>query len=102
MSWGSLAATSSIGCWGAWERFGAVAKDVMDAYAGASGVINEIVAVHLADPNMYIWPEINPGGLAESYREVLPSDWRYIAAIPEAVRNRVEGLASAKQTAGDT
>jgi hypothetical protein len=84
------------------QRFGAAAADVMDAYANASQVINEIVAVHLADPNMYLWPEINPGGLADSYREVLPSDWRYVASIPEAVRNRVEGVASAKQTAPET
>ena len=51
---------------------------------------------------MYIWPEINPGGLIDSYREILPSDWRYVASIPEAVRNRVEGIASAKQTAPET
>jgi hypothetical protein len=75
---------------------------VMDAYANASQVINEIVAVHLADPNMYIWPEINPGGLTDAYREVLPSDWRYVASIPEAVNNRLEGIPSAKQTPNET
>ena len=52
-------------------------------------IINEIVAAHLADPNMYIWPEINPGGLLDAYRDVLPSDWRYVASIPEAVENRI-------------
>ena len=81
------------------RRFGAAAKDVMDAYTAVEPGLNEIVAVHLADPNMYIWPEINPGGLVESYREVLPSDWRYMASIPEAVRNRVEGVA-VRQTDG--
>jgi hypothetical protein len=60
------------------------------------------VAVHLADPNMYIWPEINPGGLVDSYRTVLPSDWRYIASIPEAVSNRLEHYGSAKQTPLET
>src|SRR5207247_5016579 len=84
------------------QRFGAAARDVMDAYMASSQVINEIVAVHLADPNMYIWPEINPGGLAGSYREVLPSDWRTIASMNEAVKNRVEGIASAKQTPFET
>jgi hypothetical protein len=84
------------------QRFGPAAADVMDAYANASQVVNEIVAVHLADPNMYIWPEINPGGLTDAYREVLPSDWRYVASIPEAVRNRLEGIPSAKQTAPET
>jgi hypothetical protein len=84
------------------QRFGPAAADVMQAYADASQVVNEIVAVHLADPNMYIWPEISPGGLTDAYREVLPSDWRYVASIPEAVRNRLEGIPSAKQTAPET
>lgn len=84
------------------RRFGPAASDVMAAYAQASQVVNEIVAVHLADPNMYIWPEINPGGLADSYREVSPSDWRYVAGIPEAVANRLNNTASAKQTPDET
>ena len=84
------------------RRFGTAAADVLDAYRAASGVVNEIVAAHLADPNMYLWPEINPGGLLDDYRDVLPSDWRYIAGIPEAVRNRIEHAASAKQTPFET
>jgi hypothetical protein len=84
------------------RRFGAAAADVLEAYKSSSGVLNEIVAAHLADPNMYIWPEINPGGLIDAYRDVLPSDWRYIASIPEAVQNRIHHIASAKQTAPQT
>jgi len=78
-------------------RFGQGANDVIAAYKNASQVVDEIVAVHLADPNMYIWPEINPGGLTDAYREVIPSDWRYVASIPEAVKNRLNGIPSAKQ-----
>lgn len=84
------------------NRFGAAAPDVLEAYKASSGVLNEIVAAHLADPNMYIWPEVNPGGLIDAYKDVRPSDWRYIATIPEAVRNRIEGFASAKQTPSET
>ena len=84
------------------KRFGAAAPDVMEAYRQSSRVLNEIVAVHLADPNMYIWPEINPGGLIDAYRETLPSDWRTVASIPESVRDRIDGVASAKQTSFDT
>jgi hypothetical protein len=80
------------------RRFGKAAPDVMEACANASRVLNEIVAVHLADPNMYIWPEINPGGLIDSYRGVRPSDWRYVATIEEAVNNRVTRTPSAKQS----
>ena len=84
------------------RRFGPAAPDVLEAYRASSGVLSEIVAAHLADPNMYIWPEINPGGLIEAYREVRPSDWRYIATVSEAVRNRIAGVVSAKQTPLDT
>ncbi len=80
------------------RRFGAVAADVQAAYNASSRVLHEIVAVHLADPNMYIWPEINPGGLFEAYKDVRPSDWRLVASIGEAVRNRARGTPSAKQT----
>lgn len=84
------------------KRLGRSADDVMSGYSNASQILNEIVAVHLADPNMYIWPEINPGGLTDAYREVLPSDWRYLTSIPEAVKNRIDGIASAKQTPFET
>ncbi len=84
------------------RRFGDGARNVMDAYIAASQVINEIVAAHLADPNMYIWPEINPGGVAEAYKEVLPSDWRYIESMKEGVEHRLNGLVSSKQTPLET
>jgi hypothetical protein len=84
------------------RRFGAAARDALEVYRAASGVLNEIVAVHMADPNMYIWPEVNPGGLIDAYIEVRPSDWRFVAAIPEAVENRLKGVASAKQTPLET
>jgi hypothetical protein len=84
------------------RRFGSAASAVLQAYHSASNILTEIVAAHLADPNMYIWPEINPGGLIESYREIRPSDWAFIAGISEAVKNRINGVASAKQTPLDT
>jgi hypothetical protein len=78
------------------RRCGPAAPDVLEAYRAASGVLSEIVAAHLADPNMYIWPEINPGGLIESYREVRPSDWRFSAAFGEPPSAKQSPL----QTAG--
>jgi len=84
------------------RRFGLAAEDVYGAYRASSRVLHEIVAAHLADPNMYIWPEVNPGGLIDAYREVRPSDFRLIATIPEAVRNRIDGVSSAKQTPVET
>jgi len=40
--------------------------------------------------------------LLDDYRDVLPSDWRYIASIPEAVDDRLRHVASAKQTPSQT
>ncbi len=84
------------------RRFGAAAPQVLEAYKSSGNILPEIVAAHLADPNMYIWPEINPGGLIDGYRYIRPSDWRFIASIPEAVHNRLDGIASAKQTPAQT
>jgi len=84
------------------RRFGKAAQAVLDAYRSSSRAVSEIVAAHLADPNMYIWPEISPGSLIDGYKEIRPSDWRFIASIPEAIKNRIDGLASAKQTPFDT
>lgn len=85
------------------RRFGkAAARDVLDAYRHGSRVLGEIVAAHLADPNMYLWPEINPGGLLDAYAQVRSSDWRFIAHPTEFVRARLAGEASARQTPADT
>lgn len=84
------------------RHFGAAAPEVLEAYKNASAILPEMVAVHMPDPNMYVWPEISPGGPIGPYGEVKPSDWRFIAAIPEAVRNRISGTASAKQTPAQT
>jgi len=83
-------------------RFGAAGPDMLEAYRAASGVLNEIVAAHLADPNMYIWPEINPGGLIDAYKDVRSSDWRFVASPAEAARDRARGVASARQTPEQT
>jgi len=83
-------------------RFGAAGPDMLEAYRAASGVLNEIVAAHLADPNMYIWPEINPGGLIDAYKDVRSSDWRFVASPAEAARDRARGVATARQTPEQT
>jgi hypothetical protein len=84
------------------KHFGDAAPDVMQAYEQASLVTPEIVAAHLADFNYYIWVETNPGGVIDDYIHVYPTDFRYIASIPEAVQNRLDGTVSAKQTPAQT
>ncbi|MCP5109205.1 MAG: hypothetical protein GY953_00055, partial [bacterium] len=106
MLWGRLTfdptLTSTI-----WERefkrrFGDAGPEALEAYQTASRVLSEIISVHMPDPNMYVWPEINPGGLIDVYRQVYTSDWRYAASPTEAVRNRIESIPSAKQTPLET
>jgi len=84
------------------RRFGVAAADVLEAYALAGRVLPELSAVHMPDPNMYVWPEINPGGLIDVYKDVLPGDWRFVASPTESVRNRLRGVISAKQTPRQT
>ncbi|MGA2328335.1 MAG: hypothetical protein ABSH05_18820 [Bryobacteraceae bacterium] len=84
------------------RRFGAAAPDVLAAYQASSGVLGEIVAANLPNPNKFVWPEVDPGGLLDAYRDAPSGDGRYIAGIPEAVRNRLRGVASAKQTPAET
>ena len=104
--WGRLSYDPKTPSW-VWtdqfrRRFGPAAMDALEAYQAAGGVLTELAAVHMADPNMYLWPEVNPGGLIDAYIETPPSDWRYVASIAEAVENRLSGAASAKQTPQQT
>jgi hypothetical protein len=84
------------------RRFGPAAADVLAAYQAASGVLGEIVAANLADPNLSVWPETSPGGLLDVYSGARSGDWRFIAGAAETVRNRLRGLASTKQTSAET
>ncbi|HEY3440938.1 MAG TPA: hypothetical protein VGK29_09310 [Paludibaculum sp.] len=84
------------------RRFGSAAKDVFEATRQASKVLNEIVTDFMPDPNMYVWPEIDAGGPLEKYLKVPPSDWRFVAKFDEHTQNRLQGVASAKQTPLET
>ena len=67
------------------RRFGAAGKDVAESIRNASHVLNEIVAVHLADPNMYVWPEIDPGDPLDQYIKVPPSEAPMISTASKPV-----------------
>lgn len=84
-------------------RFGAgAAPDVMEAYRNASEVLGELVAVNMPDPNMYLWPEVNPGGLVDAYMDSAPGDWRLVASVREAVADGLASRGSAKQGPAET
>lgn len=84
------------------QRFGNAAREVLWAYSTASRVLPEILATFMPDPNMYMWPEINPGGLIDFYRGARPGDWRLVASPVEAVDQELQRRASAKQRPEET
>ncbi|HSJ72564.1 MAG TPA: hypothetical protein VLA29_13070, partial [Acidimicrobiia bacterium] len=78
------------------ERFGADWQKVHDAYVAASGVVSFLIRFNMSDPNMYIWPEADTGGLLDFYLSVPPSDPAMIASFSEAVAERLSGVRTAR------
>lgn len=78
------------------SRFGRHALEVMEAYTSASRVVSLIIRFNMSDPNMYIWPEGDTGGLLDFYTAVPPSDPARIASFSETVRERLTGEWSAR------
>lgn len=79
-------------------RFGEKADRLMKAYALSSRVITFLVQYSLSDPNMYIWPETDIGGLLEFYLETPASDRCTLQTIPEYITNLVDNTPCGKQT----
>ena len=66
-----------------------------EEYRVASQIVVELRDALLADPDMYLWPEIHPASITAKTTED-PDD--FVATLPEAVRDRLGNVASAKQT----
>ncbi|NWG14617.1 MAG: hypothetical protein HXY20_13905 [Acidobacteria bacterium] len=79
------------------RRFGdRGAAAVFDAFQRASDIIPFLVSYRLSNPNMYIWPEKQMGGLLDFYIEVKPADPARFADFQEYVARRLRGAVSAK------
>lgn len=66
-----------------------------DEFHTASQIVSDLRDALLADPEETLWPEDHLGSIApENNGE--PSD--FVATIPEAIRDRIGGVASAKET----
>jgi hypothetical protein len=72
------------------RRFGAAAEDVLEAYRQAGRVLPELAAALAPDPDIESWPELDPG------------DWCFLAGAREVLRERLAGRASARRTPGET
>ncbi len=79
------------------SRFGAgAAPEVFSAFQAASEVIPFLVSYRLSNPNMYIWPEKQMGGLLDFYLEVKPADAARFAGFEEYAQVRLHGFPSAR------
>lgn len=73
------------------KRFGPAAESMADAYEAASQVIGLICASHVSNVNMYIWPEINMGGVIPLYNNLRGTDKVMFPSINDQVRAEMEG-----------
>jgi hypothetical protein len=78
------------------RRFGNNAEGVMAIYSSASKVLNFVIRFNLSDPNMYMWPEMDTGGIMDFYLDVLPSDPALIKSFRESVREHLCGEITAR------
>lgn len=79
-------------------RFGEAAEHVLEGYTWASRVVSFLIRYNMSDPNMYIWPEADTGGLLDFYASVPPSDPAMIASFDESVAERITGHRTAKMS----
>ncbi|PYV10338.1 MAG: hypothetical protein DMG07_21290 [Acidobacteria bacterium] len=74
------------------------ARPVFEAFQAASQVVPFLVSYRLSNPNMYIWPEKQMGGVLDFYLEVKPADPARVASFQEHVARRLDGVTSAKMS----
>jgi hypothetical protein len=77
-------------------RFGAIAEAVLDAHVAGSQIVSFLIRFNMSDPNMYIWPEADTGGLADFYLSVPPSDPARMKGFIEASTEEVSGTTTAR------
>ena len=78
------------------SRFGPLAHDVLEAYRAGSEVLSFLILVAMSDPNMYIWPEADTGGLLDHYSSVTPSDTAFVKSFRESAAERMTGSSTAR------
>ncbi len=72
-------------------RFGAAAEAVAKAYEDASKVVSLIVASHVNNPNMYVWPEKSMGGTLGAYLDLRGMDKMLFPSITDQVAEDLAG-----------
>ena len=75
-------------------RFGDKAEQIMAAVKAGSLTLPYLVQASLSDPNMYIWPEIDLGGMLDFYMQTNTSDSCSIDTVPQYVDRWLAGESS--------
>ncbi len=81
------------------RRFGKeAAPHILRAYSLGSQVLSYLICHHMADPNMYIWLEIDHGGLIDYFSRIIPGEKTLFMNSEEYAEKRIGGIPSAKIT----
>lgn len=78
------------------ERFGDGAAAALEAHVAGSQVVSFLIRFNMSDPNMYIWPEADTGGLLDFYLSVPPSDPARMKGFVEAAAEELAGSRTAR------
>ena len=77
-------------------HFASSAELVLEGLRPASRIVSFVIRFNMSDPNMYIWPEADTGGLCEFYLAVEPSDPARIKSFREAAQEHLQGRFTAR------
>jgi hypothetical protein len=84
--------------WMRWvrARFESRADAVLEAYVAGSQVVSFIIRFNMSDPNMYIWPEADTGGILDFYMAAPTSDPARMKGFLDAAHENVSGALTAR------
>jgi len=77
-------------------RFGHDAAAVLEAHVAGSQIVSFLIRFNMSDPNMYIWPEADTGGLLDFYLSVPSSDPARMKGFIENAAEVLGGSATAR------
>lgn len=81
------------------RKFGKeAASHILRAYSLGSKVLSYLISHHMDDPNMYIWLEVDHGGLIDYFSRITPGEMTLFMNAEEFAEKRIKDIASAKIT----
>ncbi len=81
------------------KRFGEKASfHILRAYKYSSKITSYLISHHMDDPNMYIWLELDHGGLVDYFSRITPGEKTLFMNSEEYAEKRIGSIPSAKVT----